>query len=338
MTGIVWITQILKLLYLIEKGINLIDFFNLIVLAIPSLLLVILPFVTVFATIYTYHRLEEERQLIILKNSGLNFFQLAYPALLVSILVALFSYYISSYLLPLSYNKLKADINVAKNAYVSNVITEKTFNQISKDIVIYTDKKLENGVIQGVIILDNRNVEQKTILLAKYGKLGMKNNHPIFHLTNGIRQSYDKNHQLTKLRFDSFVIEIVNNNHQHTQRNLHNKDINEYYINELLKPDPLLSKSRQIKLIAEGHQRLIWPLYNFVLAFLSISVFFRQPYNRKTHIKQILFPALAVIMVTYLHFTFHNLASRNLDFIVACYANFILAITYSIFLCLRKNI
>ena len=337
-TGIVWITQILKLLYLIEKGINLIDFFNVIILAIPSLLLIILPFVTVFAVIYTYHRLEEEKQLVILKNSGLNFLQLAFPGLLVAILVSLFAYYISAYLLPSSYNKLKSDINFVKNAYVSNIITEKTFNQISKNIAVYVDKKLDDGVIQGVIIFDNRKLENKTILFAKYGKLSMHNSNPVFHLNNGIRQAYDKNHRLTKLYFDSFIIEIVNNKSQNTQQALDSRDVNEHYIGELLKPNALLPESRKVKLIAEGHQRLIWPLYNFVLAFLSISIFLRQSYNRKTHIKQILLPVLAVVIVTYFHFTLHNLASRNLDFIYACYANFIISIICSVFFCLRKNI
>ena len=337
-TSIVWITQILKLLYLIERGISLVDFVSVIILTIPALLFIVLPFVTVLAVIYSYNRLREERQLIILKNSGLNPLQLASPALLVAFLVTIFSYYISFELLPLSYIKLKSDLSFAKNNYASNIITGKTFNQISNDIVVYVDKKSEDGLMRGIVLFDNRNTENRIILFAEYGKLSVYNDNPVFSLYNGLRQVYDVNHQLTKLHFDSLLVEIISNKTQKSEQSVNNKDINEYYIDELLKPSNLLPEARKIKLIAEGHQRLIWPLYNFILAFLGLSVFLKQPYDKKSHFKQILVSAFAVVIVTYCHFTLHNLASRNLDFIFACYMNLIIGIIFSLFLSLRKRL
>ncbi|MCC8484007.1 MAG: LptF/LptG family permease, partial [Rickettsia endosymbiont of Labidopullus appendiculatus] len=66
-TSLVWITQILKMLYLIDKGIKAQDFLNLIILIIPSLLFILLPFATIVAVIYTYNALSERRQIIILQ-------------------------------------------------------------------------------------------------------------------------------------------------------------------------------------------------------------------------------------------------------------------------------
>lgn len=70
MTSLVWITQVLKLLYLFDKGIKVMDFLSLIILVLPTLLFILLPIITVITIIYIYNNLKIERQLIILQTSG----------------------------------------------------------------------------------------------------------------------------------------------------------------------------------------------------------------------------------------------------------------------------
>lgn len=120
-------------------------------------------------------------------------------------------------------------------------------------------------------------------------------------------------------------------------QNEDNKEINEYYIHELLNPSKKLSKQRRIKLISEGHQRVIWPMYNLALSALALSIFLYYPYNKKSNAKQILYAAAAVSVITYLHFALQNLASKDLSFIFACYANVIFATILSLYLFFCKN-
>lgn len=336
-TGIVWLTQISKLLYLIDRGIGLSHFAGLIILVIPSLLFVILPFITVFAVIYTYNRLGEERQLIILKSSGLNNFRLAKPALIVAGLVTVLSYYLSLELMPFAYRKLKADLNFIKNNYASNMIREKTFNQLSKFITLYVDKKLADGSLEGLVLFDNRSGEA-AILFAKSGKFGIYDNIPVFDLKEGSRQAYDNNHNLTKLYFSSLRVELSSDKQAKLEQDSYNRDINEYYIKELLNPSNKLLLTRQNQLMVEGHQRLIWPLYNLVLTFLALAVFLQQPYNKKSHARQIFLTVLAVIFVTYWHFTFQNIATKNINFILVCYSNLIISLIFSLWLYSRRTI
>lgn len=77
--SVVWITQVLKLLYLIDLGIGLGHFLQLVVLIIPWLLFIILPLVTICATLYTYNHLTGSRQLLLLRSFGLSNTQLAIP-------------------------------------------------------------------------------------------------------------------------------------------------------------------------------------------------------------------------------------------------------------------
>jgi lipopolysaccharide export system permease protein len=310
-------------------------FLNLIILMIPSLLFILLPFATTIAVIYTYNYLSEKRQIIILQNSGLTNIQLASPGLFVALIVTLLSYYISITLLPLSYSKLKTNLNFMKNNYASKIMDEKIFNEISKDITVYFDKRLANGNMQGLVLFDNQDINNQVVLFAKSGAFRIHNNNYIFKLQDGIRQVSDHNGNLTNLSFDSLIIESVSKNPTH---NSYNRDINEYYIHELLTPNKELSKQRRIKLIAEGHQRLIWPLYNFILVFLTLSIFLKQPYNKKSSLRQICITTFSVIIITYLHFTLQNFAAKNLNFVFACYANIIMSVMLSLYFYYRKVI
>ncbi|WP_419235102.1 LptF/LptG family permease [Rickettsia endosymbiont of Nabis limbatus] len=338
MTSLVWITQVLKLLYLFDKGIKVMDFLSLIILVLPTLLFILLPIITVITIIYIYNNLKIERQLIILQTSGVGNLQLALPALYVALIVALLAYYISSTIMPLSHINLKSRLSFIKNNYISSMIEEKTFNKITKDITVYIDKKSVGNVMKGVIIFDNRNTDNPSVVFANSGILDIYKNDPIFELSKGSRQEYDINGNITQLTFDSLMIKLQNDNPLISQRTTHNKEANEYYIDELLAPPIDLNPMKKIKLIAEAHQRIIWPLYNFVLPFLALAVFLKYPYSKKTTFMPILFAALSVLIATSAHFTLQNFASKNLAFITACYLNIFFILSIGLYLFTRKRI
>ncbi|XVN41042.1 MAG: LptF/LptG family permease [Rickettsia endosymbiont of Argas persicus] len=337
-TSMVWITQILKLLYLFDKGIKVIDFCSLIILVLPTLLFILLPVITVITVIYIYNNLKIERQLIILQASGVNNLQLALPALYVGLIVMLLAYYISSTIMPLSHINLKSRLSFIKNNYISNLIEEKTFNKLTKDITVYIDKKSAENTMNGVIIFDNRNLDNPSVVFADSGILDIYENNPVFELNKGIRQEYDVNGNLTQLTFDSLMIKLQNENPLISQRTYHNKEANEYYINELFNLPSELTIEKKIKLMSEAHQRIIWPLYNFVLPFLALSVFLKYPYSKKTTFIPILIAALSVLIATSSHFILQNFASKNLNLIFACYLNVLLILIIGLYLFVRKRI
>ena len=70
------------------------------------------------------------------------------------------------------------------------------------------------------------------------------------------------------MSFNSLTVKLTDHTAERSTQNEDNKEINEYYIHELLNPSKKLSKQRRIKLISEGHQRIIWPMYNLALSAL----------------------------------------------------------------------
>jgi lipopolysaccharide export system permease protein len=331
-TGIIWITQILRFLYLIDNGLKLTDFLSIIVYIVPSILFTILPFITLFALIYSYHHLNLGKQLIILKNAGLSNKRLTAPAFWFCSLILIFSYLISGYLMPVTYTKLQGKLTAAKNIFSANLINEKEFTSISKDIALYTAKYSAGGLLQGVILFDNNNGEQ-VIIFAKKGKFTLEaGGNLILELQEGSRQSYDTNHNLTKLYFEDLVILLQEKNGDSTS-NYRRRNLKEYFIGELLFPKGDLLQKKKNELIAEGHQRIIWPLYIVILSILALSILLNAPYSKKhSDFFSILVAIGLSIIVTYLHFTFYNMSTSNLNFIYCSYflAFFTLFLSFTI--------
>ena len=328
LTSLVWITQTLRLAYLLDKGIELKKFLKFTTLLIPSLLFMILPIITVITVIYVYNRLQDERQIVILRSAGLSNFDIAKPAMLVATITTIIAYYLSAHLMPLSYNNLKQGLNSFKEHYVSNIIDARTFNQISKYSTIYIDNKKFDGSLEGVVLFDNKVPADRTILFAKNGKItSSEQGATNFALTDGTRHSYDQSGNLTKLKFDNLIVTIESDQESNNNRT---KTSFELYIQEMLWPDANISPERQKRLIADGHARILWPLFNFAFVCLALSIFLRQPYNRKSHIKQFIYTFSPLLLVSYIHFSIQKMAYKDIDYIFLCYANVFLCIIFGI--------
>lgn len=334
LTSLVWITQTLRMVHLIDKGIQLSTFLYIIFLLIPSLLFMILPIVTVISIITVYNRLQDERQIIILQGAGLSNFNIAKPALLTSFFITVFACYVSAYLMPYSYGKLKEQTNSFQKKYVASLIEDRTFNQISKTATIYIDSKNNNGQMDGVIFFDNRTPENRTIFFAKQGVINISDTGDTqFQLIDGLRHSYDNNGQLTKLYFDSLHVNIENESAKSTRERTHL----ELYINELLSPDTD-DPAKKKKMLTDGHLRIIWPLFNFGFIFLALSIFLTQSYSRKLNIKKYILTFLPILVLSYFHFSLQKMAYKDINYIFLCYLNLFLSIILAMWINMKKTI
>lgn len=333
LTTLVWLTQMMRLLYLLDKGIAIIDFLNLVILIVPSLLFSVMPLITLLSVLFVYNRFREERQIIAFYNAGLDDFEIARPALIISIIITIFSLFLSAYLMPISYNTLKNRLSELRNNYISNVIDTRKFNQISKHNTIYIDSKDSQGNLEGVIIFDNTVENSKSVLFAKYGNVYTNKDEIQFELSDGLRQAYDSNNNITRMNFNNLTIRIANDNTGVTRRS---RTSLELYINEMLFPSSELSDAKQDRLIAEGHGRIIWPLFNFVFVFLTLGFFLKIKFSRNFSWQSIILCLVPAFLVAFIHFTLQKYSYSNTKIIYLCYANLLLCIIFSIWQLKRK--
>lgn len=327
--SITWITQLLKLLNLLDKGIGLVDFVQLSVLLIPSLLHLTLPIITTISIAYAYNKLKNDRQIIILSSNGISNIRLINPAMIFCVVIAIFGYINSAYFMPKTYNKLKEDMYQIKNNYVSKIIAPKTFTQISKKTTIYIREQNLDGSIEGVVIFDNRIPSEKSIIFAKKGVIRIQSNKPIIYLTDGLRQAYDSANNIVKLNFEHLVFDISQTGNQNLESR---KQINNVgaYIQDLLFPSNDLEKYKINRAIVDGHNRILWPLYNIVFPLILLSILLQTPYSRVAQYKESLLILFFLIVAASMHFSLEKMSYNNLNIIILSYANAIIFIIGSL--------
>ncbi len=327
-TCLMWVSQAMKLLYVITKGVSLFEFVELVLLILPSLLFSILPIITLITTLFVYNNFKENKQILALQTSGLSDVQLVKPAIIASLCITILSLIISSYILPLSYKKLRFRLNDLKSNYISNIIESRKFNQISYYATIYTDYHDGNGNLNGIIIFDKKSPEGQTILYAKSGNFSHRDKKIYFELDEGLRQSYDKNLNPQNMNFDKLFVEIDAGS-QDTESG--KKKLLEMFLSDMLWPSEDLDVQRQRRLRAEGHMRIIWPIYSLAFTIITLSYFIKIKYSRKTQWSAIIMSIIPAIILSLLHLALQKFAITNNYIIIISYFNLLSAISYGIY-------
>ena len=323
-TSIVWIVQTMNLSKLIDKGIALTAFIKLTFLLLPYFIFIIMPIISVLAVIFLYHKLQEERKLVVLRSAGLSNLQIAKPALYLCIGISIILYYISLYLLPISYSNLKTTIGNFKEKYISYIITEKTFNQLSTYTTLYIDKKRGKTDFSGVLLFDNENPDKRVIFFAKEGSIKAFGPQGVaFELLSGVQHAYDKTGNISKLHFDKINVNIAKPNYNAPARQ---KGPFELFIHEMIWPSEEIPLHYQNRLIVDGHVRLVWPFCNFAFVFLALSIFLRYHVARKINFKQYVASFLPIICLIYTHFSLQKIIYYNIEYLYLLYANIAVAL------------
>lgn len=341
-TAFVWLAQIIKLIYLLGKGVSFYKFLYVTLLLLPYLFFAILPFAVTVGSVVAYNKLHHDRELLILNSAGVKPSSIIAPLLRVSMIFTILAYCCSLYLLPISYSKLKLSLNYFRNNFVVNIIQEKVFTGVAKNITVYVDSK-DQGLLNGVIVFDNNN-NTLTILFAETGKITVDNEVPIIELYNGMRQVL--NESLNYMSFSDLSIPLsynkcVDNIYSSDKKCIDNVDaanrsLQEYFINELFYPN--VTDNSQFKLLTEGVHRIIWPLYNIIAPIFAVSILIRVPYKRtRTNDKVLAKIALYIICIFILHFSLYNIATKHYLFSMVMYINVALWSAISYYLVVKES-
>ena len=128
LTAIVWLTQALRFIdFIVNRGVSAFTFVKMTGLMIPSLLFVVLPLAVFISVLFVYHRLSQDSELVVLRAAGQSRRQLARPVWLVAGIAMLFSYFVSFYLMPVTYHKFKEMQSFLRDNYASLLLQEEVY-------------------------------------------------------------------------------------------------------------------------------------------------------------------------------------------------------------------
>lgn len=327
---VIWLSQIMRLSFVIELGSSTLNFFLLSMSAIPTITVSLLPIAVAIAYFGQFSFFASDRELSTMSSAGLSNLQIALPAIKLSIFVAIIGYVLSFYVAPTSYHILKRHMSNFHDHYFKSVIHTGTFNPISKNFTLYIDHKKSGNKLQEIIIFDNRNSKENAIVFAKEGSLYLENNTPTFRLFDGVRQTIDKKGQMNQMTFDDLKVSLPRGK---TERTISAMEMMEYNIFQLLFPEKdKISDIKISQIKSELHQRILWSGYSVVLAMITLGVFLRKPYSRNADYRPAVKATIICLFVVYLHFTFNSLSSKHFIYVILTYMTLLISGLYGYFL------
>jgi len=284
--ALIWFSKIAVFIrYITENGIALVDLWKMFLLILPKLLLFGAPISLFIATLMTYQKFSRNNEITILKNSGLSRFKIALPALFIGLLFTIFSFYLSFYLIPFANKELKISRLNLQNNYFKFKVNPKTFEQFKK-ITIYTKFQDKRNRLYGILIHDQRSVNNILTITAETGKIIAEKSMILLEMNNGSIQRFNPTTQKSDiLYFEEYILNLTENNSDNNNQIRWKPQ--ERYLLELVSPTHILSDSEKSEYNIEIYQRFLYPLFALFLVMIALFFILQENFTRHGGLKNI---------------------------------------------------
>jgi lipopolysaccharide export system permease protein len=316
--GAVWLSQSLRFVDLIvNKGLSVPRFVYLTSLLVPSLVLVVLPFAAFIGTLLGYQRLRSESELAIFRATGLSDWQIARGAVLLGLVFTLVSYAVGLWLMPTAYRQFR-DLQFDIRQSVSAVsLQARVFTAVADGLTVYIAERTAAGDLGDILVHDTRERDRSITLLAERGQLIRSDSGPILRLWDGSYQERDADGRLSIVSFAETAVELVGAEEPATR----SRKTRELYLADLLTPAAeVQDPEERAQRIAEGHDRLAWPLVSLALPLVAVTSVLRHRPVRESSWRATAAAAAVAVAVAIASFTLLNLAKTDLRLVPLLYA------------------
>ena len=292
---IIWVFQAVNYLDLmIEDGRDFLIYLNYTLLNFPKILTNLIPFVIFFSISYVISKYEENNELIIMWNIGINKIRLVNFFLKFSLIILIIQLFLTTFVVPTFQDISRQLIRNSELTFGENLFKPKKFNDTIKNLTIYIDSKDKNNFLRNVYIKKDINENSFQITLAKKGKFIKKNNKDILELYDGetINKNDNKTSNFTFSKSDFYFLDnetgiIAVNKIQEMStldificmNNIFNlgfnisKKINEYNSHNCY-------ENNLVNLYKELYKRFLVPFYIPILILISLFLITKNKENK----------------------------------------------------------
>ena len=207
---IIWVFQAVNYLdIMIEDGRDYLIYIKYSLLNFPKTFSKLFPFVLFFSLFYVTIKYENNNELIIFWNFGINKMEIINFIFKVSLFLLIIQITLSSIVVPRSQELAKSYIKTSNINFLGSLIKPQKFNDTIKDLTIYSDRKDEYGNLYNLYlkkIIDNKNFQ---ITFAKKGVFKEVNGISIIVLYDG-ETIAGKNNNINSFKFSKSDFSLQN--------------------------------------------------------------------------------------------------------------------------------
>jgi lipopolysaccharide export system permease protein len=270
---LVLLQQAVRLADLITKqGVSPLTIAPILALALPALVVTILPVCSLMAPAITYSRLATDSELLALRATGYSFYQLLTPILGLGVFMGALTAVFVLAVIPHANFLARQWVFEAVSTSIQLRVRERVFQSPLPGLIVYVERVDENnGRLEGVLIADNRTPEAITIFASEAKILpdfaGMR---VVVKMHNGslLRREGEQSFQQATFERYSFVIDIGN---PWDGTELSRKRVREMTLDEIWQQVQTLrvSGGSYRRALVEWHKRVVLPVSCLVLVFVG---------------------------------------------------------------------
>lgn len=315
--AILWLSQSLRLIEMIvSKGISIWVFLHLTVLLLPNFLVLVLPIAAFVVVVFVYHRMDNDRELAVMRACGLSYWQIGRAGLLLGLGLAALGLLLSLWLGPAAmagFRGLQWDITTK---FGTVLLQEGVFNKFGNSITVYIRSRNNDGELLGILIHDRKNPDKPATMTAERGAQVMVDGQRRILLVNGSRQQVDRrNQQFSVLKFDTYTFDL-DDGQRSSDATRTAGDPREISTPALLALSPdIQNQAFYRRAQVELMQRFTTPFLSLTLCGLALACLLPAPFNRRNHLKPILIAVSLTVVVQGLVLGTASLAQTNLSMI-----------------------
>ena len=207
---IIWVFQAVNYLdIMIEDGRDYLIYIKYSLLNFPKTFSKLFPFILFFSLFYVTIKYENNNELIIFWNFGVNKIQIVNFIFKVSLLLFIIQLTLSTLIVPKSQELAKSYIRTSNVNFLGNFVKPQKFNDTIKNVTIYTDKKDNNGNLYNLYLKKKINKNNFQITYAKKGVFREINKKPILILYDGETITV-KDNKITSFKFSKSDFSLLN--------------------------------------------------------------------------------------------------------------------------------
>ena len=282
LVGIFWINRAVVLFdQLIGDGQSTLVFLEFTALALPRLILTVLPIATFAAAVYVTNRLNNESEITVMQATGTSPWRLARPVVVFGLVSGGMVFALAHFLVPAAQAQLSERRQEIAQNVTARLLTEGEFLSPAAGVTFYMRKIDDDGVLRDVFLADRRTPDEGMIYTAAEAYLVRNGEQTTLIMVDGLAQRLTPEGQrLSTAKFADFSFEISNLLNQETATTTRVAYINSYH----LALDPLTvvetTDATMGQIAEELHGRLARPIFAMVTALIGFSALLVGGYSR----------------------------------------------------------
>jgi lipopolysaccharide export system permease protein len=263
--------------WIVNYGIGISTVLWMIIYSMPDFLMFVVPMSVMLAILLTFLRMSGDNEIIALRSGGLSFYGLLPPVLLICLLGAVSTGFMTIYALPWgrsSMDELTAEIE-SSNPDIG--LKEKTFNDDVKDMIFYVNKiDQKNNMLFGVFIEDRRRPDMLVTIVAPKGRLFSDPEKRMHHLRlfdGTIHRTNLQDGSVSSIHFSTYTSNFGPKNTvpNKKKKKIHQKSMSLGELRQFIRTSPAKDEI-YFKALLEFHRKFALPFACFTLGLIALPL------------------------------------------------------------------